>query len=224
MYNETEITESVQKRWLKEEELARTLSLRPFSQYWPNVDDRTRRDIITDYTSWFNDQEVTRHLWLTLPRTEDAVREWIDNTAKDPNSPYFFIKPYWWARPIGHTGIRMRESSPIATSSIVIGEKKYWNLGIGEDVLWRVMTCVVFPERIQQLRAHILDDNHASKRVYIKNGFITLGEIDLEGENSGLVFRRSAPRNLFEPRSINERDPCDGSTSLCTPLPMFQIK
>lgn len=95
----------------------------------------TIEDISDDYISWFNDKEVCRdNSHAVFPNTYKKTAEYIRSIEKSKRDLVFSIK---WRRNKVHIGnVSLQNINWVNRSAeiaIIIGNKNYWNRGIGSE-------------------------------------------------------------------------------------------
>ena len=92
-------------------------------------------DISADYISWLNDNEVCRdNSHATFPNTYSKTLSYLESVEKSRNEIVFAIK---WKKNDVHIGnISIQNINWINRSAeiaIIIGNKNYWNKGVGSE-------------------------------------------------------------------------------------------
>jgi len=86
------------------------------------------------YYEWFNNPVVRRNLLPTTPKSEEKIKEWIEDITTCPNTKYFII--YESEMPIGHFGIKdmklTSNTTKTAELSCVIGREE--SIGTGDGM------------------------------------------------------------------------------------------
>lgn len=124
------------------------------------------------YTSWINDEEVTKFLYQgTIPTSVEKCKNLYD-TLTNENNVIFNIHTNWGLDVIGIVGIfDIYWPSRVGEFRILIGDKEYWNRGLGKLCL-EEMSHIAF-ERLN-LHKFWLGFNGNHKRAegaYSKSGF-----------------------------------------------------
>ncbi len=96
----------------------------------------TKDDISDDYIGWFNDREVCKeNSHSTYPNTYSQTLAYIESVEKSKQDIVFAIR---WKKNnlhIGNASVqkidRVNRSAELA---IIIGDKKYWSKGVGNEV------------------------------------------------------------------------------------------
>src|SRR6187551_2663119 len=95
----------------------------------------SRNDISDEYVNWFNDKEVCRdNSHATFPNTKKKTLAYIESLESSKDEIVFAIK---WKKNNKHVGnIAIQKIDRINRSAelaIIIGDKNYWNKGIGSE-------------------------------------------------------------------------------------------
>lgn len=95
----------------------------------------TKEDISDEYISWLNDSEVCRdNSHATFPNTYARTLSYLESVEKSKNDIVFAVR---WIKNDVHIGnISVQNINWINRSAeiaIIIGDKKYWNKGVGSE-------------------------------------------------------------------------------------------
>jgi len=78
--------------------------------------------------SWFEDLETTHFLGRRNPPSVEMEKEWLESTAKDPNSVVWVVEVD--GRVVGTTGIREIDwKNGFGTTGTLIGDRSLWGKG-----------------------------------------------------------------------------------------------
>lgn len=84
--------------------------------------------------SWFEDLEATLFLGRRNPPSVEMEKEWLESTAKDPNSVVWVVEVD--GRAVGTTGIREIDwKNGFGTTGTLIGDRSLWGKGIGRETM-----------------------------------------------------------------------------------------
>jgi RimJ/RimL family protein N-acetyltransferase len=131
-------------------------------------------DELDEIARWFDDMEVTRFLKLRNPPSRDIEKEFLDRTARDPDS-------IWWAvehdgRLVGGTGIvRIDWKWGHGTTGTVLADKSVWGRGLGREVMQLRAEYAFTQTPLRALRSGYLDGNVASARAQKSAGYQEVG-------------------------------------------------
>lgn len=95
----------------------------------------SKDDISDEYISWLNDSEVcSENSHAVYPNTYEATLAYVESAGKNKTEIIFAIK---WKKNDKHIGnISVQKIDPVnrsAETAIIIGDKKYWNKGVGSE-------------------------------------------------------------------------------------------
>ncbi len=95
----------------------------------------TKEDISTEYISWLNDSEVCKdNSHATFPNTHSKTLSYLESIEKSRSEIVFAIR---WKKNDVHIGnVSLQNINWINRSAeiaIIIGNKKYWNKGVGSE-------------------------------------------------------------------------------------------
>jgi RimJ/RimL family protein N-acetyltransferase len=112
---------------------------------------------------WFEDLETTLFLGRRSPPSIEMENEWLESTARDPNSVVWVIEVD--GRAVGTTGIREIDwKNGFGTTGTMIGDKSLWGKGIGREVM-QLRTRYAFMQLpLRKLKSSYFDGNAASAR------------------------------------------------------------
>jgi RimJ/RimL family protein N-acetyltransferase len=104
-----------------------------------------KEDITADYISWLNDKDVCReNSHATFPNTSEKTMAYVEAVSKTNSEVVLAIK---WKKNNEHIGNislqRINWVSRSAELAIIIGNKKYWNKGVGTEA-YRLMIDYAF--------------------------------------------------------------------------------
>jgi len=124
---------------------------------------------------WMNDREVARHLRAVRPFTEAMERAFIDRLSQGDDVSLAIVTRAG-ERFIGTAGLMMvnwRERS--AMFGISIGDKSYWNRGIGTEVTRMIVAHAFDDMNLHRVWLDVHATNPRGIRAYEKAGFTREG-------------------------------------------------
>ena len=125
-------------------------------------------------TAWFEDLEVTRFLKLRHPPSVEMEKEFLDRTARDPDTVWWVVEHE--GRLVGGTGIvRIDWKSGFGTTGTVIGDKKAWGKGLARELMQLRAEYAFTQLPLRTLRSGYLDGNVASARAQKAAGYKEVG-------------------------------------------------
>ncbi|MBU1119369.1 GNAT family N-acetyltransferase [Patescibacteria group bacterium] len=134
------------------------------------------------YTQWLNDSEVNRGLNLhtEMPLTVDQEEKWYEeNITKNPSDKTIFaVMLLKNKKIIGNVGLE--SIHPIHQSAelgIVIGEKKQWGKGYGEEILRLILDYGFNTLNRKSIFLRCFEYNDRALKLYKKFGFKMQGKL-----------------------------------------------
>lgn len=125
-----------------------------------------------NYFVWFRDLTVTKYLGndnISLTLVEE--KKFIANSRKSKNKIIWSIYTKD-GQHIGSTGFNSYDkNNKKATWGIVIGDKNYWHLGYGSDVLKTILAYAFGRAGLNRVELGAFKANKWGLRAYIKCGF-----------------------------------------------------
>jgi RimJ/RimL family protein N-acetyltransferase len=126
-------------------------------------------DRLTAIVHWRNDPAVNRYLRQGI-RTLEEVQEWYTQYFSRAENKLFAV--YTDKILIGYGTLEHLDTTHRSCEiGIVIGEKQYWNKGVGALAVTRLTTLALTKYDLHRVYAVIHGDNSASRRCFEKVGF-----------------------------------------------------
>lgn len=144
-----------------------------------------RTDIPT-FVRWFNDPEVRRYLLMYLPMSQAREEQWFEEHLKARDEMMFVIEAEEGGEwlPIGTIGLhRVDWKNRLGVLGISIGEKRFWNQGLGTDAVRTLLRFAFLELNLHRVELDVYDFNPRAMRCYEKAGF------RLEGTRRQALFR-----------------------------------
>jgi ribosomal-protein-alanine N-acetyltransferase len=133
-----------------------------------------RADDAAPMVGWFEDLEATLFLGRRNPPSIDMEKEWLEKTAKDPNSVVWVVEVD--GRAVGTTGIREIDwKNGFGTTGTLIGDKSLWGKGIGREVMQLRARYAFVQLPLRKLKSSYFDGNVASGRAQAAAGYREVG-------------------------------------------------
>jgi [ribosomal protein S5]-alanine N-acetyltransferase len=124
--------------------------------------------------TWFEDLEATRFLALRHPPSIEMEKEWLDSTAKDPNSVIWVVEVD--GRAVGTTGIREIDwKNGFGTTGTFIGDKSEWRKGFGQEAMQLRARYAFMQLPLRKLKSSYFEGNEASGRAQAAAGYREVG-------------------------------------------------
>jgi RimJ/RimL family protein N-acetyltransferase len=125
-------------------------------------------------TTWFEDLEVTRFIKLRHPPSVDAEKEFLDRTARDPDSVFWAVEHD--GRLVGGTSIvRIDWKHGFGTTGTVIGDKSAWGKGLARELMQLRAGYAFTHLPLRKLKSGYLEGNVASARAQKAAGYREVG-------------------------------------------------
>jgi len=132
-----------------------------------------RSHLSTRYLSWLNDPEVTRYMETGIfPTTAEDLEHFFRSVTGSREQVVFAIIHKESGQHIGNVKL-----GPIhwvhrgATFGIMIGEKKFWGQGLGEDATRLAAEYGFFRLNLRRIDLGVFAEHEAAVRCYEKIGF-----------------------------------------------------
>lgn len=123
---------------------------------------------------WFEDLETTHFLGRRHPPSVEEEKEWLETTAKDPNSVVWVVEVD--GRAVGTTGIREIDwKNGFGTTGTLIGDKSVWGKGIGRETMQLRARYAFMQLPLRKLKSSYFDGNVASGRAQAAAGYREVG-------------------------------------------------
>lgn len=152
--------------------------------------EKLRKEDTSLFYKWWNDEELRT---LTSGNYEKMSDKEIDKSIakhlSDPEYHDFIILAD--EIPVGHILIKKEKNSKYYALYIAIGEKDYWNKGVGTEAVNQISDWFWqnFPdEKILELEVN--KDNPRAKRCYEKVGFHVVAENTYKDSSDKFVMHR----------------------------------
>lgn len=139
------------------------------------------RSDIPNFVTWLNDPEVTAGLLVALPMSQLEEEDWFDNLLKRPQAERPMVIEVLhhdaWI-PIGNCGFHAIDCrSRSSEVGIFIGEKQFWNQGIGTQVMRLLLKHGFETLNLNRIALRVFADNPRAIRAYEKAGFVHEGRL-----------------------------------------------
>ena len=151
-------------------------------------------DVSDKYVQWLNDPEVNRFLETRhRNQTYEDCLDFVNACLADTSSHLFGIFDKENNVHIGNAKIGF--INPVyqrGQISIFIGDKSYWGRGLSSEVVGALTKYGFTKLGLYRLEAGCYEDNLASLRVFLKNGYTVEGfmrdHVVLEGRRLGIFW------------------------------------
>jgi RimJ/RimL family protein N-acetyltransferase len=124
--------------------------------------------------TWFEDLESTRYLGRRNPPSVEMEKEWLETTAKDPNSVIWVVEVAGLA--VGSTGIREIDwKNAFGTTGTFIGDRTVWGKGVGTETMQLRARYAFTQMPLRKLKSSYFDGNVASGKAQAAAGYQEVG-------------------------------------------------
>ena len=137
------------------------------------------REDLPRFVAWLNDPQVRTGLMIDLPLSQVMEEGWFENMLKQPVEEHPMViellQDDSWI-PLGNCAfheINWRYRS--AQVGLFIGEKSYWDKGIGTEVMCLLLKHGFETLNLNRIGLMVFENNHRAIRAYEKAGFIHEG-------------------------------------------------
>jgi diamine N-acetyltransferase len=127
-------------------------------------------------TKWLNDPIVRNTLLLTVPVSEAKTNLWFERILQDQSREDYMIIFKETDIPIGFAGYvnidwRNRKAEPF----IAIGSREHWGMGIGTEVVHKLLDFGFNELGFNRLYGFMLDNNPGALKMDLRAGFLNEG-------------------------------------------------
>jgi len=129
------------------------------------------KDLSENYINWLNDYKVTKHTDLIFQRHSlGSIKNYVSNMKKDKNN--FLYGIFFKNIHIGNVKVGpILKAHQTAYISYLIGEKEFWNKGLGRIVIKKIKNICKKKHKLIKLNAGVSELHEPSQKVLLKNGF-----------------------------------------------------
>ena len=126
---------------------------------------------------WFEDPLVTKYMvYGQRPQTSASISEWLKNDVKNNNDVFAIMYNSTTGPPIGLAGLySISQTARSAELRILIGNKGYWNKGIGTDIISMLLFYAFDRLNLNSVWLGVTDGNEPAIKAYKKCGFVENG-------------------------------------------------
>lgn len=153
------------------------------------------REDLPRFVRWFADPEVRAGLLMYLGMSLAREERWFEETLQRPQDEQPLAIDVRTGRDqwehIGSCGLHKIDwRNRSAELGIVIGEKRYWNQGLGTEVIHLLLAHAFETLNLGRVSLQVFEDNPRAQHTYEKAGFV------LEGRLRRAEFRRGSYRDV----------------------------
>ncbi len=138
------------------------------------------RTDIPNFVRWLNDREVTENLLMHSPLSTAMEERWFERQVDCPPEAgqvfsIEFLKNDQWVH-VGTTGLhRIEDVNRAAEFGIMIGEKIYWNQGIGREAARLTLKHGFEDLNLNRIYLYVYETNVRGIKAYEAAGFVHEG-------------------------------------------------
>jgi len=123
------------------------------------------------FVRWLNNPEIHKFLQTRRHLTLSAEKKWIKQSLKSKNRKAFSIDTKEGVH-IGNVSLEnVNLDHDRATFGIFIGEKKYWNQGLGSEAGRMILDYGFRKLKLHRIELGVLEYNPRAIKVYTRLGF-----------------------------------------------------
>lgn len=132
------------------------------------------KDHLPNYVRWLADTEVLMYFGSYLPMNQSAEENWYENMNQNPAMVSFAVESA--GRHIGGAGLfDINPRNQRAEVGLFIGEKSFWNQGLGQDILRTLVAYGFDYLNLHRIYLRVFPENERAVRAYEKVGFVHEG-------------------------------------------------
>ncbi|HZT96427.1 MAG TPA: GNAT family protein [Chloroflexota bacterium] len=133
-----------------------------------------REEFLPDFIRWFADPQINRYLSIICPPSLGQEREWIEHTARDPNTVHWTMVVD--DQPIGVTGIHNIDwLNRGAITGTAIGVRAEWGKGYASEAV-RLRTEFAFNQLgLERLETFSFAENLGMHKALQRSGYRRIG-------------------------------------------------
>lgn len=150
-----------------------------------------QKEDIDAWINWFNDEEITKNLFLSPPLTREDEEEYFEEAQQNLFVLPISICDKKTKKTIGNMSLRIDTAKEFtADFGIVIGEKNYWGKGVCKEALREIIRIGFEKLDLKKISLFVDTKNIAAQKCYESVGFRKVGTLEKENKK-GDEFRDS---------------------------------
>ncbi len=122
------------------------------------------------FVKWLNDPSIHKFLQTRKHLTLSEEKKWIKSAIKSKSHKNFAIETLNGTH-IGSTSLEVNFDHSRAVFGIFIGEKKYWNQGLGSEAAKLIIDYGFKELKLHRIELGVLEYNPRAIKVYKRLGF-----------------------------------------------------
>ena len=171
---------------------------------------------------WLNDPVVRETLVMRFPVSLAETERWFEAMLQDPTRKDFIIVTKDSAQPIGFAGyVNLDWVHRKAEPFIAIGNRKYWGMGLGTEVVRKLLDYGFNELGLNRQYGYMLDNNPGALKMDLRAGFKEEGllkqDVLIHGEYHDRIMLGSA-RDEFNADRAAEAQFTSGTQSKDTKM------
>lgn len=128
------------------------------------------------FVRWLNDPDVSQYLARVLPLSLEEERALLASRSNDRDNVLLVLVHREQRRPIGSAGLHgISGHSRKAGFGIQIGEKEFWNQGLGREATELMLEIAFDRLNLNRVELEVYETNPRAIRVYEHAGFSSEG-------------------------------------------------
>jgi len=137
---------------------------------------RLKKSDLNNCVFWLKDPEVNKFLSQGLKDiTKEQEVEWYNYIVNSSCDLVFAILVNNGKKYIGNCGLhKINFDERSCEFGIFIGEKNYWNRGLGSDAIKTLIQFAIEELKLNKLKLNVYEYNHRAIKVYKNCGFFTV--------------------------------------------------
>ncbi|HPH95643.1 MAG TPA: GNAT family protein [Anaerolineaceae bacterium] len=133
------------------------------------------------FVAWLNDPEVAEGLLISYPMSMAEEERWFDHMLTTPAAQHPMVieirDEEQWV-PVGNCAFHEIDwRNRFAEIGIFIGEKRFWNRGVGTTVMKMMLKHGFETINLHRIYLHVFSTNPRAIRSYEKAGFVHEGRM-----------------------------------------------
>jgi len=127
---------------------------------------------------WFEKDSITKYMFYgQRPQTRVSIQEWLTNDINGNNDVFTIYNGKSRENRIGLAGLySISQTARSAELRILIGEEKFWNKGVGTEVVSVLLFYAFDRLNLNSVWLGVTDENESAIHMYKKCGFVENGK------------------------------------------------
>lgn len=134
------------------------------------------KEHLPNYVRWLADADVLMYFGAYLPMNQASEESWYESQNQNPAVVNFAVELA--GQHIGGAGFfDINHRNQRAEVGLFIGEKAFWNQGLGQDILDTLVAYGFDYLNLHRIYLRVFPDNERGVRAYEKVGFVHEGRM-----------------------------------------------